>query len=155
MSSGFIYGDDERLVAWAEDKIRHGRFRNDAQAIGHTINGELVGVVVYDTFSARSCLVSLASNGTKRWMTHEFAARAMAYPFLQCGFARLDAKVSSTNEQSLRFTRHFGFKEEGVSRQAGRDGEDLILFGMLRRECRFLPFSITMSPAGKNPATAI
>lgn len=149
MTSLFIY-DPERqaeMVAWAEARIPNCRFRSDAVAIGHERDGELVAVVVYDTFTAKSCFVHVASSGRK-WNTRDFSIVSMAYPFNQCGFSRINCIISATNRLSLLFTRHFGWKEEGRLREAGAEGEDIIFFGMLRRECRWLP---PLPPTG-NPA---
>lgn len=138
MSDEFVYGRDEELVAWAQARIPDCRFRDDARAIGRQKNGEIVGVVVYDTFSTNQCFVHLAS-GARKWMSPEFAYHAMAFPFIQCGFPRISCIVSEANFLSLRFTRLFGWTEEGRLREAGPNGEDLVLFGMLRHECRYLP----------------
>lgn len=137
-ASRFIYGDDERLVKWAEERIPDHRFRADAVAIGHERNGRIVAVAVFDTFAPNDCLVGLASDGSWRWSTPEFATVVMAYPFVQCGFSRISCIVSTLNERSLRYTRHFGWREEGLLREAGPHGEDMVLFGMLRRECPYL-----------------
>lgn len=125
------------MVAWAEERIESCRFRDDAKAIGMERHGALVAVVVYDTFSPISCFVHLAA-AERHWFTREFAIRAMAFPFVQCRFSRINCIISANNRLSLAFTRQFGWKQEGVLREAGVDGADLILFGMLRRECRYL-----------------
>jgi hypothetical protein len=138
MTSRFIYGEDDAIAAWAADRIENCTFRDDARAIGHEKDGNLVAAVVYDTFSTNSCFVHLAS-GARKWMSPEFAQVAMAYPFIQCGFPRISCIVSEANFLSIRFTRLFGWTQEGVLRKAGPTGEDLILFGMLREECRWLP----------------
>lgn len=144
MSGRLVYGDDERLVRWAEQRIPHHRFRDDAVAIGHERADELVAVAVFDTFSPNSCMVGLAADtggrpAAWRWSSREFAMAAMAYPFLQCGFNHITCIISALNERSLRYTRHFGWVQEGVLREAGPLGEDMMIFGMLRRECRWLP----------------
>ena len=150
MSHSYIYpsSDDpavlDGLLAWSVERIRSTiepgfcRFRSDATAIGHAINGRLVGVVIYDTFTTGDCLFHTASDGAGRWVTKEFIIRAMAYPFHQLRQRRLTALVSEHNAASLRFTRHFGWKQEGVLREAGARGEDVILFGMLLSECRWI-----------------
>lgn len=153
MTSRYIYDRHDELVAWAEKRIPGQHFRDDAVAIGHERDGRIVGVVVYDTFTQGSCCIGLASDGSKRWMTSEFATRAMAYPFVQCGFRRITAFVSERNEASLRFTRGFGWTREGVLREAGPEGEDMIMFGMLRRECRWLPMPMRMG--GATPRRAV
>jgi len=153
VTSRYIYDRHDELVAWAEQRIRGHNFRDDAVAIGHERDGIIVGVAVFDTFSPNACLVGLASDGSRRWMTRAFAVRAMSYPFVQCGFRHIGCIVSSRNEASLRFTRGFGWTQEGVLREAGPEGEDMIMFGMLRRECRWLPMPMRMG--GATPRRAV
>lgn len=134
------YEAPERLIAWAESRIDGGRFRPDARAIGllEDYGRRICAAVIYDTHSTTGCFVSVASDGTGHWITREFIIHAFAYPFLQCGYSRISAIVSEHNADSLRFTRHFGWVEEGRMRGAGNKGEDCVLFGMLREECRFI-----------------
>ncbi|EHK57743.1 hypothetical protein [Allomesorhizobium alhagi] len=141
-ASEYVYGEDDRLIAWAESRVANSRFRDDARAIGHERAGELRGVVVFDTFTTTTCLVHLASDGSKRWMTREFITRVFAYPFIQCKFPRITCGIPETNAESLRLTRHMGWVEEGRLREDSEDGSDTIIFGMLRRECRWLPATI-------------
>lgn len=152
MTDTYLYGHDERLIAWAQSRLQC-EFRSDAKAIGLERNGDIAGAVVFDTFSPGDCLVHLVSDGSRRWLTREFITRSMAYPFLQIGQPRISCIISSGNTDSLRFTRHFGWTQEGVLREAGAEGEDLILFGMLRRECRFL--SPGLLPTGFPAAGAL
>lgn len=152
--------DNDRLaqmLEWSVHRMRSTiepgfeRFRADATAIGHSIDGRLTGVVVYDTFMSHDCLIHLVSDGTKRWLTRDFIVRAMAYPFAQLQQRRVTALVSEHNAPSRVFTAHFGFREEGRMRAAGSRGEDVLVFGLLRSECRWLPengFSIP-ARAGK------
>lgn len=131
--------DRDDLIPWAEERCPdRPRFRSDAHAIAIERDEEIAAVCVFDTFSENDCLVALASDGSRRWMTREFAVRCMAYPFIQLGLARISCLVSASNYASLRYTQHFGWKREGIMREAGLHGEDLILFGMLSRECRWL-----------------
>jgi RimJ/RimL family protein N-acetyltransferase len=42
------------------------------------------------------------------------------------------------NTQAQKFDEHLGFVREGVLRKACKDGTNIILYGMLRDECRFI-----------------
>lgn len=137
-----VYGEREAMIAWAQARLEDQRFRDDAQAIGLARDGELIGVTVFDTFSTTGCFVSIATDRSPHWMTRSYIREVFAYPFIQCGFARISCVISEHNAESLRFTRHFGWTQEGTVRRAGPKGEDLILFGMLRDECRWLPKSL-------------
>lgn len=126
------------MLAWAT--VRGGiKFRDDAAAIGVRSDDALHGVVVFDSFTTTGCWVSVVSDGGRKWITRELIIKVFAYPFIQLGYPRLNSFVSVNNADAIRFNEHFGFKREGILREAGEQGEDLIVYGMLRRECRWLP----------------
>lgn len=133
-----IYGDDERLLRWASERIGGLRFRDDATAIGRERGGELVSVCVFDGFSAADCNMHIASDGSRHWLTREFLVACFAYPFIQLKLRRVTGLVPAKNRDALRFDLHLGFQVEGRCRDALPD-DDIIILGMLRRECRFLP----------------
>ncbi len=153
MTSRYVYDRQEELVEWAQERIDHCQFREDAVAIGHERHGTLVGVVVYDTWSPQNAFVHIASDGSRRWFTREFAIRAMAFPFQQAGCSRISCIISAGNKASLAFTRGFGgWVEEGRLREAAPGLQDIILFGMLRRECVYLPENNAKLFPGRAPA---
>jgi RimJ/RimL family protein N-acetyltransferase len=45
--------------------------------------------------------------------------------------------VDATNYASLGFVTNLGFKREAVLERAGREGHDVIILRMFRRECRY------------------
>lgn len=134
-----VYSDPDKLIAWAEARIPNNAFRPDAHAIGITRDGEICGAVVFDNFTVGSCCVSVASDGSRRWITRELLVRVFAYPFIQLNHWRLTALVAASNTDSINFCRSFGWTEEGRLRRGAPDGDDLIVYGMLREECRYLP----------------
>lgn len=139
MSGAIIYDRQPELLAWAAQKIGLVRFRADAVAIGRESGERIVGVVVFDGFSSTDCNVHLASDGSKNWMTREFAVRAMAYPFIQLNYRRITGLVHENDAATLAFDEHFGFKREGLHRCAAEDGGNVVSLGLLRSECRFIP----------------
>lgn len=147
-----IYGDDERLIAWAEARIPQSRFRPDAKAIGVTqAGGEVQAVFVYDTFSGTGCFMHVAAEG-RHWLPDDHRTvmtPIFAFPFLQCGFARISCVISARNRPSLAFATWCGCRREGLLREAAPDGSDYVLLGMLRRECRWI------LGAGKSEAPAL
>ncbi|MFB0692959.1 GNAT family N-acetyltransferase [Agrobacterium pusense] len=133
-----VYSPTDEMLAWATD--RGGiKFRDDAAAIGLRSDQGLHGVIVFDSFTTTGCWVSVVSDGGRKWITRELIIKVFAYPFIQLGYPRLNSFVSVNNADAIRFNEHFGFQREGIMREAGEHGEDLIVYGMLRRECRWLP----------------
>jgi RimJ/RimL family protein N-acetyltransferase len=105
------------------------------QAIGHEKGGVLIGGVVYNDYSA--CDISMSFAGEGNWLTRKFLRTMFAYPFLQLGVRRVTGHVSVDNVKSLRLAERMGAKREGVMRDALPTG-DLVIFGMLRSECRWV-----------------
>lgn len=137
MTSKVIYGEEDRLLPWAQ-RVVGVKFRRDAHTIGLEKDDEIVAVVVFDTFSESDCNIHIATDGTRKWMNKELLLSTFAYPFTQLGFRRITGLVTADNEEALRFDEHLGFVREGYHPKAGIGGKDLISLGMLREDCRFI-----------------
>ena len=133
-----LLANSEQLVAWVEDRLGTKFFR-DARAIGWGDDDRVRAAVAYERWTEVECSIHVASDGAGHWLTRPFLAAIFFYPFVQANRRRLTVPVPADNEHALRFVRHIGFRDEGVLRQAGADGCDIIILGMLRQECRFLP----------------
>lgn len=142
MTHRLVYDRTAELVDWAERRTPGAKYRPDAVAIGVERAGQICGVFVCDTFSTTSCFMHVASDGSSTWLPRDPRAVLIpifAYPFIQCGYRRISCVIAAGNVRSRRFARRMGCQEEGVMREAAPDGQDYILLGMLRRECRYLP----------------
>lgn len=137
MSSTLIYGQEERLLPWAEERIGTGPFRRDAFTMGLEKDGELVAVVVFDNFSAVDCNMHIASDGTGRWMNKELLLSAFAYPFAQLKLNRVTGLVPAKKPEVVAFDQHLGFVIEGLCAKALPD-DDIVILGLLRSRCRFI-----------------
>lgn len=138
MATRLVYGEEGRLLPWALDKIGIASFRPDARAIGLERDGELVAVVVFDSFSSCDANMHIASDGTKRWMTAGLLHAAFAYPFVQMRLKRLTGIVPAKNWDAIAFDEHIGFRREGYCPEALPD-DDVVILGMRRADCRFIP----------------
>ena len=137
MAAKLIYGDEDRLLPWAQQ--RSGVvYRRDAYTLGLERDGELRAVVVFDTFSETDCCMHIASDGSRAWMNKDLLLSAFAYPFTQLGLLRVTGLVPADNEQALRFDEHLGFVREGYHPKAGPGGRDLISLGLMKENCRFV-----------------
>jgi RimJ/RimL family protein N-acetyltransferase len=132
-----IYGQDKRVIDWVSERVNEFDFGN-ASGIGLEEDGELIAGVVFNLYTGPSISMHVAAVPGKRWMTKEYLWRCFAYPFLQLKCRRITGLVRADNYDAQRFDEHLGFKREGVMREACDDGTDMIVYGMLRDECRFL-----------------
>lgn len=92
--------------------------------------------VIYECYSPRNINMHVAAIEGKAWLNRKFLWAAFDYPFNQLKVERVTGLVPDSNEAAKRFDEHLGFKREGVMRGAADDGSDLIVYGMLRSECR-------------------
>jgi len=131
------YENPERLIAWAADRIGFEP-RQDVKAIGWTDGDTLKAVTLYDGFSECDCNIHIASDGSRQWLTRGYLRASFWHPFIQWKLRRVTGLVPSKNQDALRFDLHLGFEREGYIRHALPD-DDIIVLGMLRENCRFIP----------------
>lgn len=107
------------------------------EAIGLEDGGQLVAGAIFDQQSQTNICVHIAADPGSRWLTTDFVRAVFAYVFGQLQLERVTALTSADNVASLKLQRALGFKEEGRMRNGAGPGKDLIISGMLRRECRY------------------
>jgi RimJ/RimL family protein N-acetyltransferase len=106
-------------------------------AIGLERDGELIGGVVYDSYSGPNIFMHIAGIAGTTWLTRNFLRAMFHYPFVQLGVDRITGPVSSCNPAAARLGRHLGFTHEATLKGAVTGG-DLLLFAMWKRDCRFI-----------------
>lgn len=138
----FIHNQDKRIADWVSDKIENGQgFFKDYAAIGfeNEHDNELVVGVVYTNYHPKiSIEMSVAAVNKKIWAKRENLAIFFKYPFIHLGVRRVSALISARNEKTTKLVRNLGFHLEGIIRNGCADGGDLLLFGMLKEECRYI-----------------
>ena len=123
---------------WVSSKIYgRDRFPPDAPSIGLLENGRIVGGVVYTMYTGNGIMMNVAG-GYKGWINRAFLRAAFAYPFKQLGCTRVSGLVRVDNFAAQKFDERLGFKREGLVRRGDDDGTDLIMYGMLREECKWI-----------------
>lgn len=99
-------------------------------------DGAIAAAVVYE-ITARDAHMTVASDGSRRWMTREFIREVFLYPFVQLGLARVTVLVPENNAVALDMDRRLGFVPEGRLRKFFGQHDGIVL-GMLRSECRHI-----------------
>ena len=106
-------------------------------AIGLESDGELVAGVMYEGINEHNAWMHVAAKPEAR-CTRGYLAACFAYPFVQCGVKRVRGYVNASNQYARRFDEHLGFKPEAVLQGAAADGGDVIIYVMLREDCRYV-----------------
>jgi RimJ/RimL family protein N-acetyltransferase len=137
MHKQVIHGQNDRVIDWVGKLVDEDDF-GPAVAIGLEENGELIAGVVYNMYTKVSISMHVAAVPGKRWITRQFLYHCFAYPFIQLECKRVTGLVREDNLEAQKFDEHLGFVREGLVREACEDGANMILYGMLRSECRWL-----------------
>lgn len=136
----FLLTNKDELVAdWVAKRIPHYVFSPSGYTAIGLMNeaGMILAGVIYENYTRRDVHVHIAANG-KNWMSKRWLGEVFRYPFEQLRVERLTALIPESNRGSERFTKHLGFKKEGQVRNMLAGDEDLLVYGMLKSECRFL-----------------
>jgi hypothetical protein len=125
-------------LEWANEVSGGGGYLDDA--VGIVLQrGEHKAVIVYDCNTYLSSNMHIASNGSKMWLTRKALTAAFVVPFVAWDCKRLNFLVPISKPDVISFCQHVGGREEGRLREAAADGGDVMLLGMLRRDCRWIP----------------
>lgn len=136
--SRIVYGEDARVAAWVSARLPTPADWGDCSAIGLEKDDALVAGVVYNQFvEGNSISMHVAAVPGRRWLTRSFLRAAFRYPFLQLGLRRVTLLIPAANMPSRRFATDLGFQLEGIVREGASPTEDLCIYGLLARECRW------------------
>lgn len=118
--------------AWPAD--RNGRSCGPAVAVP---DGPLIAGVVYNWYRQANIEMTIAST-SPRWCSRSVLRGLFWYPFEQMGLHRVTAVTEHTFQSTRAFLDRIGFRDEGIMRRAYRNGNDAVIYGMLREECRWI-----------------
>jgi L-amino acid N-acyltransferase YncA len=121
-----VFDNKKRVGDWVANRVGQTTSWGDFYAMGAEKKGELAAGVVLNNFTPCSATVHLAVSTPTKSLS-ELLDHAFLYAFTTCGLRRLTGLVESNNEKSLKIIKHLGFYEEGVMREAGTDGQDIIV----------------------------
>lgn len=128
--------DVERVCEWASKRIPNfAGWGTKPQAIGNEREDRLTAAVVYTNFSGKNVWASIVCDEP---ITRQFLVAIFHNPFNYWGCNHISCAIEASNQKSLSLCSNMGFQQEGLIREAATNGEDIIIMGLLKRECRFL-----------------
>lgn len=82
--------------------------------------------------------MSIATDGSKSWASRRMLRYCFKVPFVQWKLARVTFIVPEKNRESLELVDRLGAVEEGRVRALFADDDAGVVFGMLRRDCKWI-----------------
>ena len=129
---------EQRIKEYVARKVDEDDFGQCASIGLVDKNDNILAGVVYNMWSGKAICMHIGAEENSNWFSRRFATACFNATFGYFNCNRATGLVRKSNVKAQRFVLKLGFREEGLVREACHDGEDLIMYGMLARECRFL-----------------
>lgn len=136
MASFAVVSDAELAYAFCHEYLRIGRTEQQ-KGLVQLRDGEPVAAVVYDDFNGWNVMMHIAARPGVKWLNRHFLHEGFKYPFVTLGAKRITGWVEANNSAARKFDEHLGFTREAKLVRAGSSGQDVIIYRMLREECRY------------------
>ena len=126
----------EGMCRWVSDATFESFDPNYTMGISVIDRLGAATVLYHHYYPQVDCQMSIRGAGA--WATPEALTEFFSFPFVELGLRRVTAAVARNNKRSRKLCERVGYKMEGVRRKAYRNGQNEIIYGMLREECRYL-----------------
>ena len=108
----------------------------ECKFLAASMDGEDWAMFAIGNYVGYDCELFFATTGGVtpiRYLTRRMAE----YCFKVADCRRITTRVDETNSLAIRHNKLFGFKHEGTLRQASPEGNDILVFGILKEEYRY------------------
>jgi RimJ/RimL family protein N-acetyltransferase len=129
--------DTERIMRFVSYRLNWPGEWGWALGAGVERDGDLIGGVVLSHYTP-GIDIYLACAGDRGWLGRDIIRVAFEFPFLSLGVPRVTALGAVSSRKSSALLLGLGFQVEGRMRRAAPGGDDLMVYGMLREECRWI-----------------
>ena len=136
MGTQLVY-DTDRLVAFVRAYMPFARSEGQV-GIGLERAGKLQAAVIYEGINPFNVWMSVAARPGAHWLTRTFLRVGFGYAFVTCGARAVRAYVDASNTRARALDEHLGFQVEAVLQGAAKDGGDVLIYRMLREDCRYV-----------------
>lgn len=131
-----VVQDTEAAYTFCREHFPIGR---SEYAVGLCLkrDDQVIAAVIYDQNNGQNIFADVAAIPGRKWLNRWFLHEAFKYPFVTLGLRRMTGIVEKKNVDVRRFLRHLGFTQEATLECAAPDGGDLVIYRLLREECRY------------------
>ena len=129
------------IAAWIAGRVPEFGAPDDPtmyEALAIWDGARIVGAVAYTNYRQALRSVEMTCAGEPGWLTRGAIREFFAYPFRELDCYRITSLVRRDNKPARSFNERLGFKQEGVIRAGFGPRRDMIVFGMLHSDCRWL-----------------
>ena len=139
------------FVNWLGERITDADYTDDlrngqCRVVAHILEfaskpPEIVGVAMFNRWTAHSCDANFASDKTRRWCTPQFAFAFYDYVFNHAQRPRINFFLRTTNDAAIKMHKRMGHIYEATMKDAFGEGQDALLYRMTKSEWLAGPWS--------------
>lgn len=126
----------EGMCRWAGPRI--GESFDPSRTTGISVLCENGRAVVLYTHHVPQTDIRMHVAAEGYWLSRTALSVFFGYPFQGLGVRRATALVEKKNKKARTLDEKLGFRYEGCVRYGAENGDHLILYGMLKPECKWL-----------------
>lgn len=113
-----------------------GEYFGGGVGFGIEKDSRIVCGVLFENYTGQSLQIHVGLEPGQR-MSRDWLLELFGYAFNIAKVKKIVGVIDSENSACLKFTRHIGFRDEAVIKDAGPRG-DFCILTMTRQQCRFL-----------------
>lgn len=125
----------EYVARWVMDKV--GAYTERMTALGWEVDGVIVAGTAFENYNGNNMF---GHQRIDKAPPREYWFCVADYIFSHCGCKRFTATVESDNIQAIRLNKHIGFEIEATLKDAGHNG-DLLIMVLWPKKCKMLNWS--------------
>jgi RimJ/RimL family protein N-acetyltransferase len=140
----YIIEPRKQIKDWVQGQIQYpcGINEDFYRTLGAVKDGQLIGGVIFHDVRilphGYECEITTSGKDNELWLTPKGVKLFLTIAFVHIDCVRIVAAVHPENKKSINLIEKFGFVQEGRLRDRCGPGEDILIYGMLRRECKWL-----------------
>lgn len=127
-----IVGD--LIIDWVKSRLP-GPFVGELFGIGLVDERRIIAGAIFNNRKGHEISAHIAVDGQ---LTRPFLFACSHFAFEVCRVTRVSTHCRAANPKAIKVIEGFGFKYEGCQRRGWPDGDDKLLYGMLREDARWL-----------------
>jgi hypothetical protein len=123
---------DREIAIWVMAKV--GRYLPEMTAIGDVKDGKLIAGIAFESQTKNTLWGHQRIDAPP---CKQFWINVADFIFNQAGCKRFSAMVDANNEKAIRLNKHIGFVIEATLKDAGNNG-DVLIMTLWKEDCKFL-----------------
>ena len=140
MSLTVTMENQPEIRAWSAPIMGVEDLANDMVMIGvKDRDGNLGAAIGFNAFYGNTASIHVASNNARRWLDKSVLRAVFGYAFIHLKIERLNLYVPPWNKEAQILALKIGGVPEGYMREADGPGQDMVIYGILKRECPWVP----------------